>query len=86
MWHLINKIVKKKAPAALHHSPAKYAQSLNDVWSAQSKLCSLPVYVQDALSSGVGPYQGCRENRLNYWMACDWQSVRVMIASETVTS
>lgn len=28
MWHLINKIVRKKDPAALHHSPTEYAQSL----------------------------------------------------------
>jgi len=38
MWHLINKVVKKKAPVALHHSPTDCVQII-DAWSAQP--CSL---------------------------------------------
>lgn len=50
IWHRIHKIVtKKKAPAALHHSPAEYAQSLI---IASSKLCSLHKHV---VSSRAGP-------------------------------
>lgn len=51
MWHKINRIIKKRPRAALHHSPTEYAQSLIDTWSAQSRLDNLPVPVQDALSS-----------------------------------
>jgi len=51
MWHLINKIVKKKPTGALHHSPHEYAQDLITTWSAQSKTCSLPIHIQKALSS-----------------------------------
>lgn len=51
MWHLINKVVKKKSPSALHHSPAQYAQDLITEWSAQSRASSLPAHIQDALST-----------------------------------
>ena len=51
MWHLIGKIIKKKTPAALHHSPGDYAESLIDNWSEQSHPHNLPAPVQDALSS-----------------------------------
>lgn len=36
MWHKINKIIKRKTPSSLHHSPAQYAQDLIDTWSEQS--------------------------------------------------
>ena len=51
MWHLINKIVKKKPTGALHHSPHDYATDLLTVWSGQSRTSNLPVNVQDALSA-----------------------------------
>ncbi|KAG7165292.1 hypothetical protein Hamer_G007083 [Homarus americanus] len=35
MWHLINKVVKKKFFSALHHSPEEYAQDLVGTWSGQ---------------------------------------------------
>ncbi|MPC60090.1 hypothetical protein E2C01_054127 [Portunus trituberculatus] len=28
MWHIINKVVRKKPPSVLHHSPSQYAQDL----------------------------------------------------------
>ena len=51
MWHLINKVVKKKPPSVLHHSPAQYAQDLINEWSAQSRASNLPAHIQDALST-----------------------------------
>lgn len=51
MWHLINKVIKKKPCTAFHHSPAQYAQDLINTWSAQSRVCNLPAHIQDALTS-----------------------------------
>lgn len=51
MWHLINKVVKKKPPSVLHNSPAQYAQDLITEWSAQSRASNLPAHIQDALST-----------------------------------
>ncbi len=30
MWHMKNRVIKRKSPNALHHSPAQYAQDLID--------------------------------------------------------
>uniref|UniRef100_A0A0P4VPI3 Uncharacterized protein n=1 Tax=Scylla olivacea TaxID=85551 RepID=A0A0P4VPI3_SCYOL len=30
MWHMKNRVIKRKSPSALHHSPAQYAQDLID--------------------------------------------------------
>ena len=51
MWRLINRVVKKKPPTALHHTPADYAQQLIDTWSTQSTPQNLPLPLQDGLSS-----------------------------------
>ncbi|XP_042227380.1 uncharacterized protein LOC121869881 [Homarus americanus] len=51
MYHLINKVVKKKSSSAVHHSPAEYAQDLVETWSAQSQARNLPEHIQEALSS-----------------------------------
>lgn len=52
MWHLINKIAKKKNPSSvLHHSPAQWPQDLIIEWSEQSQITNLPVHIQDALST-----------------------------------
>ncbi|XP_068245269.1 uncharacterized protein [Palaemon carinicauda] len=51
LWHLINRIVKKKPPSVLHHSPAQYAQELINEWSPQSRTINLPAHIQDSLSS-----------------------------------
>ena len=51
MWRLINKVVKKKPPSVLHHSPAQYAQDLIDEWSTQSQTANLPAHILDALSA-----------------------------------
>ena len=51
MWHLINKIIKKKPTCALHHSPLDYANDLITTWSSQSHTCNLPVHIQNALST-----------------------------------
>ena len=53
MWHLIRRVVKRNPATARHHAPAVFAQQLVDEWSAQSNPASLPVPVQDALSSGA---------------------------------
>ncbi|XP_064110238.1 uncharacterized protein LOC135218023 [Macrobrachium nipponense] len=51
MWHLINRIVKKKPPTSvLHHSPAQYAQDLIDEWSAQSRTINFQL-IYETLSS-----------------------------------
>ncbi|XP_076036221.1 uncharacterized protein LOC143022108 isoform X1 [Oratosquilla oratoria] len=51
MWHLINKVIKKKHHSALHHSPTQFAQDLVDAWSAQARTSNLPPYIHDALST-----------------------------------
>jgi len=51
MWHMINRVIKKKPPSALHHSPAQYAQDLINTWSEQARACNLPTHVQEALST-----------------------------------
>ncbi|XP_066974195.1 uncharacterized protein [Macrobrachium rosenbergii] len=51
IWHLINRIVKKKPPSVLHHSPAQYAQDLINEWSTQSRSTNLPAHIQDTLST-----------------------------------
>jgi len=51
MWRLINKVIKRKPPSALHHSPAEYAEDLITTWSTQAQAHNLPVHVQVALSS-----------------------------------
>ena len=51
MWHIINKVMRKKPPSVLHHSPAQYAQDLINEWSAQSRTGNLPAHIQDALST-----------------------------------
>ena len=53
MWRLIHRVVRKSPPTARHHTPAVYARQLVDEWSQQSTPASLPVHVQDALSSGA---------------------------------
>ncbi|XP_076043611.1 uncharacterized protein LOC143026727 [Oratosquilla oratoria] len=51
MWHLINKVIKKKHHSALHHSPTQFPQDLVDAWSAQARTSNLPPYIHDALST-----------------------------------
>ena len=51
MWHMINRVIKRKPPSALHHSPAQYAQDLINAWSEQAQEQNLPAHVQDALST-----------------------------------
>ncbi len=51
MWHMINSVIKRKSPNALHHSPAQYAQDLIDTWSEQAQARNLPAHIQDALST-----------------------------------
>lgn len=51
MWHKINRIIKKKPPSALHHSPAQYAQDLINTWSEQAQIRNLPPHIQEALSA-----------------------------------
>ncbi|KAK3893344.1 hypothetical protein Pcinc_002898 [Petrolisthes cinctipes] len=51
MWHLIHRVVKKTPATACHHTPADYAQQLVDAWSEQSTSASLPIHIQDALTS-----------------------------------
>ncbi|KAG7178277.1 hypothetical protein Hamer_G023627, partial [Homarus americanus] len=51
MWHLINKVVKKKSSCALHHSPVEYAQGIVEIWSDQSQARNLPEHIQEAFSS-----------------------------------
>ena len=59
MWRIINRVVKKKPPSVIHHSPAQYAQDLIDEWSAQSQTANLPRHIQDALSPQAN-YRGLR--------------------------
>ncbi len=51
MWHMINRVIKRKPPSALHHSPAQYAQDLINTWSEQAQVRNLPVHIQEALSA-----------------------------------
>ena len=51
MWHMINRVIKRKPQSALHHSPAQYAQNLINTWSEQAQSRNLLAHIQDALST-----------------------------------
>lgn len=51
MWHMINRVIKRRSPSALHHGPAQYAQNLINTWSEQAQARNLPAHIQDALST-----------------------------------
>ena len=55
MWRWINRVIKRKPPSALCHSPAHYVQELINTWSEQEHTSNLPPHIQEAPSTQRNP-------------------------------